>query len=282
MAMLRRPVTPRVRRTIALAVLVVSGGCAGPAAEHQGGAMQDRTPGTTSAANTARADAQAAREGRLRARPDAGPAAGGTAGLHRLDVGARGALLSVPDGHDPAVPAPLAVMLHGAGGEAEQGLGLFGPLAAERGLLVLAVASAGRTWDVIGGDYGPDVAAVDEALRLVFDRYAVDPARLAVGGFSDGASYALSLGLTNGDLFSHVIAFSPGFMAPASTPGEPRIFVSHGVHDRVLPIDRCSRRLVPALQGAGYDVHYREFDGDHAVPAPIAREGLDWFLTAAG
>jgi len=34
-------------------------------------------------------------------------------------------------------------------------------------------------------------------------------------GFSDGASYALSVGITNGDLFTHVIAFSPGFVAPA-------------------------------------------------------------------
>jgi predicted esterase len=86
--------------------------------------------------------------------------------------------------------------------------------------------------------------------------YAIDPARVAIGGFSDGASYALSLGLTNGDLFSHVLAFSPGFMAPAGQEGSPRIFVSHGTRDAVLPIDRCSRRIVPTLRRAGYDVAY--------------------------
>jgi len=52
---------------------------------------------------------------------------------------------------------------------------------------------------------------------------------VAIQGFSDGASYALSLGLTNGDLFTHVIAFSPGFAAPAEQRGRPRIYVSHGV-----------------------------------------------------
>jgi phospholipase/carboxylesterase len=105
----------------------------------------------------------------------------------------------------------------------------------------------------------------------------VDPARLAVGGFSDGASYALSLGLTNDDLFSHVLAFSPGFMAPAGQAGTPRIFVSHSTDDGVLPIDRCSRRVVPRLERAGYDVTYREFEGAHTVPPEIALEAVGWF-----
>jgi phospholipase/carboxylesterase len=106
----------------------------------------------------------------------------------------------------------------------------------------------------------------------------VDASRLAVGGFSDGASYALSLGVTNGDLFTHVIAFSPGFLAPAGKHGSPALFVSHGTRDRVLPIDVCSRRLVPQARREGYRVEYREFDGGHAVPPEIARGALDWFL----
>jgi predicted esterase len=114
----------------------------------------------------------------------------------------------------------------------------------------------------------------------VFSRYAVDPGRIAVGGFSDGASYALSLGITNGDLFGHVLAFSPGFMAPAAQVGFPRVFVSHGAHDTVLPVDRCSRRIVPELERAGYDVRYREFEGGHVVPPEIGREAVNWF--AAG
>jgi predicted esterase len=38
----------------------------------------------------------------------------------------------------------------------------------------------------------------------------IDPVRLAVGVFSDGASYALSLGIPSADLYTHVLAFSPG------------------------------------------------------------------------
>jgi phospholipase/carboxylesterase len=173
-------------------------------------------------------------------------------------------------------------MLHGAGGVAQHGISRVEALADRAGLVVLAPPSRRQTWDVILGAFGPDVAFVDEALAATFERCTVDPQRLAVGGFSDGASYALSLGITNGDLFTHVIAFSPGFMAPAHQVGAPRIYVSHGTRDAVLPIDRCSRRLVPALERAGYDVRYHEFDGPHTIPPDIAREAVEWFVPCDG
>jgi phospholipase/carboxylesterase len=146
-------------------------------------------------------------------------------------------------------------------------------------MLLLVPTSKEYTWDVIvgRGRYGPDVAAIDRALESMFRRYAIDPTRIAVGGFSDGASYALSLGITNGDLFTYVLAFSPGFMLPAGQRGSPRIFVSHGTLDGVLPIDRCSRKIVPQLRHAGYGIRYREFEGDHAVPPDVTREAVGWF-----
>jgi phospholipase/carboxylesterase len=156
------------------------------------------------------------------------------------------------------------------------------PLADEVGLLLLATDSADQTWDVIRGGYGPDVEALDRALQEAFGRVAVDVERLAVGGFSDGASYALSMGIMNGELFTHVIAFSPGFMAPARQEGAPRLFISHGTEDRVLPIDACSRRLVPRVSRAGYDVTYHEFQGGHVVPPEIARDAVEWFLGEGG
>jgi phospholipase/carboxylesterase len=207
---------------------------------------------------------------------------GFTAGLERLqaDGGAPG-LLYVPAGVRPERPAPLVLVLHGAGATAQHGLELLLGQVDDAGLVLLAPSSQGRTWDLVLGGYGPDVAWIDRALAEVFQRLPVDPSRLAVGGFSDGASYAISLGLTNGDLFSHVLAFSPGFAAPARRHGRPRLFVSHGTRDRVLPIDRCSRRLVPELRQAGYQVRYREFDGGHAIPAAIAQDAVAWFGSPA-
>jgi phospholipase/carboxylesterase len=200
-------------------------------------------------------------------------------GLRHLGIVAeRDALLYVPPRYRPDRPAPVAVLLHGAGGDANGSLGLLQSFADQHGLIVLGPASRGSTWDVILDSYGPDVAVIDQALARLFQDYAVDPQRLAIGGFSDGASYALSVGITNGDLFSHVIAFSPGFLAPADQQGAPKLFISHGTRDDVLPIDRCSRRIVPQLRRSGYDLLYREFDGPHTIPPSIAQEALDWYL----
>jgi predicted esterase len=143
---------------------------------------------------------------------------------------------------------------------------------------LLAPDSRGPTWDLIDGSHGPDVTFIDRALSVVFDTYAVDGAHIGVEGFSDGASYALSLGLTNGNLFTHIIAFSPGFFASAQPAGSPRIFMSHGIDDRVLPIDRTSRSLQPRLAARGYDVTYKEFPGGHVMPDDTARTAVDWFL----
>lgn len=215
-------------------------------------------------------------EGRLRARPGAGDGSGG-AGLAALGLDeARDSYLYVPAQAAEAGPAPLMLMLHGAGGHAHHGIGVLREVADQLGVVLLAPASRGATWDVIRGRFGPDVETIDRALALVFARYAVDAARVALAGFSDGASYALSLGLTNGDLFSHVVAFSPGFLRPAQRRGEPPVYVSHGTDDRVLPIDRCSRRIVPALREVGYRTAYHEFTGGHTVPAEVAAEAVRW------
>jgi phospholipase/carboxylesterase len=222
--------------------------------------------------------ARAAAEGRLLARPRVVESGAG-AGLHRLGLGdARDGFVYVPDTYKHERPAPLALMLHGAGGDAEQGVSLLREFADASGLIVLAPDSRRGTWDVITGGYGPDVSFVDAALAQTFSRYSVDASRVAVGGFSDGASYALSLGVANGELFTHVLAFSPGFMAPPRLEGRPRLFVSHGRFDRVLRVDVCGRRIATEAQRAGYEVEYVEFEGPHTVPREVARAGVEWFM----
>jgi phospholipase/carboxylesterase len=184
----------------------------------------------------------------------------------------------VPSTYSTRRPATLVVSLHGAGGDAVGGLAPLRGLADEFGLLLLAPESRGSTWDVLVDGFGPDVEHIDRALAQTFDRYVVDPARVMVAGFSDGASYALSLGITNGDLFHSVLAFSPGFSAATNRRGSPRLFVSHGTGDSVLPIDATSRKWVPRFRSAGHDVRYVEFQGGHTVPPEIARTAVTWAL----
>ncbi len=221
----------------------------------------------------------AAGRGRLSARPalsvEQKETSHGLLTLHLED--SRETLLYIPSNYQVDTPLPLVLMLHGAGGNAQGGLAPFLPAADLAGLLLLAPSSHEQTWDVIMHNYAEDVRSIDRALTHVFKSYPLDTSHLAIGGFSDGASYALSLGLTNGDLFTHVIAFSPGFMVPASRHGTPRIYISHGTRDTVLPIARCSRRIVPQLEREHYNVHYREFDGPHTIPIEIVQDAWEWF-----
>lgn len=198
-------------------------------------------------------------------------------GLLRFD-GPSGELLAMAYVPPPADgrPYPLVLLLHGAGGSARQGLDLLLPAADEHRLLLVAPKSAAGTWDLIVDGFGADVLRIDRVLEEIFDLYPVD--RAIAGGFSDGASYALSIGLTNGDLFDAVVAFSPGFATPLVTHGTPRVFVSHGTGDGVLRIDACSRRLAPGLQARGYQVTYEEFDGGHEVPGPVVDRAVSWML----
>lgn len=192
--------------------------------------------------------------------------------------GQRDGLLFVPGDYESDTPTPLLVMLHGAGGTA-RGLDGFGTLADEFGTIILIPESRGSTWDVLRGGYGPDVRFIDRALEHTFLRTRIDPSRIALGGFSDGASYALSLGVSNGDLFTHLVAFSPGFLSPADPiVGRPRVFVSHGANDSVLPVSASREAIVPTLKEAGYDVRYEEFAGGHTIPRSIADLAMEWFL----
>ena len=195
-------------------------------------------------------------------------------GCSRSGSADRDGLLFVPGQAEAGAPLPLVLMLHGAGGNAQGGLAPFLDAAEDNGLILLAPESRGRTWDVLLGGYGPDAAFIDRALDQTFRRYPVDPRRVAVEGFSDGASYALGLGLANGDLFRRIVAFSPGFAPQFTAEGRPSVFISHGTGDDVLPVDRCSRRIVPLLRRRGYIVRYEEFEGGHEIPSGIAADAL--------
>jgi phospholipase/carboxylesterase len=199
-------------------------------------------------------------------------------GEHPLGLGSdRDGLIYVPRGYTPGVPMPLVVLLHGFAGNRDSSRSRF-PLADELGFIILAPDSRDeRTWDELLGAFGPDEEFIGASLRYVLGRFTVDPRHVALAGVSDGASYALSLGIGNGDIFSHLIAFSAAFVLPARVRGKPRIFISHGTQDQVMPIDATGRDVVRRLKALGYDVTYREFIGGHTVPTEVSREAFEWF-----
>jgi phospholipase/carboxylesterase len=215
-------------------------------------------------------------DGRLLARPGR-PTAEVAPGIHALGAsGDRDGWLLVPAGYDASRAWPLALFFRGAITPAIAYVEAFQPFCDEAGLVLLAPEARAQTWDLVYGAFGPDVAHVDHVLGETFRRVRVDAARVSISGFSDGASYALSLGVTNGDLVRRVVAHAPGFVAPAERRGRPEILVAHGTGDAVLPIAQTSHRIVPQLRELGYTVTLREWDGGHGVYLPLAREGILW------
>ncbi len=215
---------------------------------------------------------------RLTARPTV-PTIEPTRGLAPLGLDSgRDGTLYVPASYDPAVPAPLFVAFHGARGSSAD-WAAYQARAEQRKMILLAPDSRSGTWDLQLRQVGPDVRFLDRALSHTFARCRIDPARICLGGFSDGASYALTLGVSNGDLFTNLIGFSPGLLTFLDGRiGRPRVFVSHGSADPILPVTATRDVIVPALRSTGYDTTDREFSGVHEVPAFIAEAALDWFL----
>ena len=208
------------------------------------------------------------------------------AGRHPLGLGGlrivnrtlirRDGVLYIPKKHSSETPMPLLVWLHGGGGRADSFEYMF-PLAEEFGVVLLLLDARHNTWDGIDSPFGPDVLFIDAALQYIFQRVAINPHKIALGGISDGASYALALGRVNGNLFTHLIAVAPGRLAlPAPPIKQPKIFVAHGIQDNVYNVLGSRHFIVPRLKSSGYDVTYLEFDGPHWVPAPVAQQILKW------
>ncbi|HEY7285084.1 MAG TPA: alpha/beta hydrolase-fold protein, partial [Vicinamibacterales bacterium] len=166
-----------------------------------------------------------------------GPASDQSApGRYALKLGDdRDGFVYVPRDYTAGTPTPLLVMLHGAG-NTSLSVQYALPLADDFKVLILAPDSRDeRTWDGVLRSWGPDVDFLSAAVGQTLSRYNIDKTKVGVGGFSDGASYALSFGITFGDQFSRIISMSPGVMQPMAARGKPRIFISHGTSDPIMP-----------------------------------------------
>jgi predicted esterase len=168
-------------------------------------------------------------------------------------------------------------MLHGFGGWADEMKSTYA-LAEEFGVVLIVPESRQVTWGQGVPGFDPDVRYIGAAYRKVTSLVNIDPDRVGLGGRSDGAGYALSMGLAYGDIFNHLIVIAGGAMNPIRRKGKPKIFVAHGTNDQTMPIDLTGRRFSATLKEEGYDVTYREYDGGHGTPTAIVREAFVWLV----
>lgn len=217
----------------------------------------------------------------ITARPGA-PVIASDTGKIGFAVAGSSAVVYVPGAITQDQSVGLVLFLHGALRTVDAFVEAHQPAANENRVIVLAPFATAGTWDAIhGGRFQNDIAVINQSLEWAFQRWTVDPQKVVISGFSDGGTYALSIGLANGDFFKRVAAYSPGFVIDVETRGMPPILISHGTEDTVLPIDQTSRPIVANLKSLGYEVVFREFTGPHAVYGPALRELLEGIKTPA-
>jgi phospholipase/carboxylesterase len=130
----------------------------------------------------------------------------------------------------------------------------------------------------------PAVATARAAVRTLLDdvRQRLAPRRLALAGFSQGAMLSLDVALQCAAGVDRVAVLSGALLLDslpallASCTARPRVLVTHGRFDSIVPF-RNAERAVAILEQHGLHVDFRPFDGQHAIP-PEVRNALPEFL----
>lgn len=163
---------------------------------------------------------------------------------------ARAYLLHAPGGVDPDTPAALVVVLHGGGGNGKHAMKStrFNELADEKKFLVVYPNGTGLnrnallTWNAGGCckyamDNNVDDAGFMRALVAdVSAKYSVDPARVYVAGFSNGAMMAYRLACEASDLFAAAAPVAGILYVDTCEPSRPiPLIIFHGTKDENVP-----------------------------------------------
>jgi phospholipase/carboxylesterase len=119
-------------------------------------------------------------------------------------------------------------------------------------------------------------------LREAVEAYEVDPERMYLMGFSQGAIMSLTLALTEPRLLAGVAAISgrippevrPWVVSPEETAGLP-VMVAHGQADTVITVD-WARRARETLERQRVELTYREHGEGHFIPAATLAEVTAW------
>jgi phospholipase/carboxylesterase len=190
-----------------------------------------------------------------------------------------------PRRHDPALEGALIIVLHGYGDRPDAYPGLWAGTANAAGA-VLAVPRGGlRVGDGWGWSSVDEAeAVVQRILRELGEVHRIDPGRVVLSGFSQGAFMAFAVALREPELVAGVIAlggpYEPAIDAPLPARGRvPRFYFMAGTLD---PAVTDMRRAADDFEAAGYPTRMRILPGvGHAFPQPPGPElgsALRWVL----
>jgi len=186
------------------------------------------------------------------------------------------------------------VLFHGRGASEDDLYPLLDMLDPERRLVgvtprgPLSLPPGGAHWYVVRqvgfpdpATFGPTFDLASHWLDDLAAETGIPPERTVLGGFSQGAVMAHSLGLGTGRprpagivALSGFIPVVEGFEADLSPPIPP-VAIGHGTLDPVISVE-FGRRARAILEEAGADVLYRESPIPHTIDPAFAAEVRDW------
>lgn len=204
-------------------------------------------------------------------------------GLVPVEWGPHSAVLLTPDEIDAQRSYPLVTVFHGAGRQDELLVKACRDEPKKRDALLLVPRSLAPTWDLIAGGGRRDLDFLEFAYDLIYRRFPIDPRRQALMGYSDGASYALSIGISNPGIFRAIMGWAAGFVAVddrqiRDDDPKPDILLEYGTHDPVFPFEQIALPMRESLERAGYRLEFRVDEGGRHWPSgSFQSEALDWF-----
>lgn len=182
----------------------------------------------------------------------------------------------VPTQHDPKIPVPLIIALHGYGGRSD-GYPTFWRATASKFGAILATPRGMQRVDrgYFWGDLGEAEAIVQLTIELVKRSHLIDEDRVVLTGFSQGGSMAMRLAVQHPKVFAGVIPMAGGYVADRDAPpphhlDAPRYFFMVGSQDKGK---KQSRQAAEDFESAGYTVGLRIYPGvGHTFPRFTDRE----------
>jgi phospholipase/carboxylesterase len=195
-------------------------------------------------------------------------------------------------------PHPTIVALHGWGASAFDLVGIAPYLAGGRFQMIcpqgaldvpLDGGASGFGWFPLSGTQPTGAAAISDAAASVLrfvdaasTRYAVDPRKLVVLGFSQGGVLAYLIALRNPQRFAALAALSswlpPPLVADVQRSEDLQrltTLVQHGSGDEVIAVERA-RRSVETLRELRVPLTYREYEMAHEITAASIADLSTW------
>ncbi|WP_350307495.1 alpha/beta hydrolase [Photorhabdus viridis] len=182
--------------------------------------------------------------------------------------------VNIPE-RETTEPMPVIIFLHGAAHADGGALAYLLQSVNSRRFILLAPSAHRDSWDILRGGWGPDITSVNRLLNWLRARYRVNDEGISVMGFSDGASYALSLGLRS-PAIARIAALSPGFYLGNLRQDLP-VFIGHGVNDAVLPYSGALR-IKAEFESGGSEVSFVSHKMGHSCPDESIKAALTFCL----